>query len=66
MTVIIVSYVIIIKVSRSLTLCTPPDATANPHAGIQVQVPWIPSLHVDVDSEAIRLRVNLIGLCGVV
>ena len=47
----------------SLTFSTPPDTTSNPHTGIQMQVSWIPGLHVYVQPEAVSLRINLIRLC---
>ena len=42
------------------------DTTANPHARIQVQVPRVTSLHVDVESERVGLGVNFICLSGVI
>lgn len=50
----------------SLTFSTPPNAASYPHAGIQMQVPGIPGLHVYVKPEAVSLGVHLIRLRRVI
>ena len=42
------------------------NTTTNPHARIQVQVPRVTSLHVDVESERVGLGVDFICLGRVI
>ena len=42
------------------------NPTTNPHARVQVEVPRVTSLHVDVESEGVGLGVDFIGLSRVV
>lgn len=42
------------------------DSTPNPHAGVQVQVPRVTSLHMDVESERVGLGVDFICLSRVI
>lgn len=48
------------------TLSAATNTTANPHARVQVQVPRITRLHVDVESEGVGLGVDFIRLSGIV
>lgn len=50
---------------EKLTLGTPLDPTPNPHARVQMQISRIPRLHTDVGAETIGLRIDLVGLGGV-
>ena len=45
-----------------LTLGPSLNATANPHPGVQMQIPWITRFHMDVHSEAVSFRVHFIRL----
>ena len=54
---------------RSLVLHTfgaATNTTANPHARVQVQVPRVTSLHVDVESERVCLGVDFVCLRRVI
>ncbi len=42
------------------------NTTTNPHARVQVQIPRVTGLHVDVNSERIGLRIDLICLSRVI
>lgn len=43
------------------TFGAPADTTAHPHAGVQVQVTRITSLHVHIETEGIRFRIDLVS-----
>lgn len=42
------------------------NATTNPHARVQVQVPRVTGLHVDVESERVGLGVDFIRVSRVI
>lgn len=46
--------------TQNHTFGAPTNTTPNPHAGVQVQVPSVASLHVHVQSKGIRLRIDLV------
>ncbi len=44
------------------TLSAPADPTPNPHAGVQMQIPGVTSLHLDEDAVRVGLGINLISM----
>ena len=47
---------------EKLTFSTPLNATPDPHARVQMQIPRIARLHADVGAEAVGLRIDLVRL----
>lgn len=54
------------NIRKERTFSAATNTTANPHARVQVQVPRIARLHVNVESEGVRLGVDLIRLRGII
>ena len=51
--------------TRNHTFSTPANTAPNPHARVQVQVSGVASLHMHVQSEGVRLGINLVREGGV-
>lgn len=43
------------------TFSTPADTTADPHASIEMQISRIASLHVHIETERVRFRIDLVS-----